>query len=306
MCRDALSSIASLSSSIDGKYTRLVENVGIVRKPLAPVRLSRWQLTRLLLAQFWRDRGAVAKIMWVLLIGLILAVLLNRLVRPRTLDALGIPLGGSSTRTKVNFQTMLEACKSKYPKQPFLIRAFGIEYVVFPSSYFDEIKKLPEQQASALAFFRDSFHEPWSGIPRQSAELLKAVSVDLPRAIPTFVRARQADCAATCRNVIGAPTEWKEVTLFATMQEIVASTNASALVGRELGTNRKWTRCVERLPMAALIGTVLLSYLPIVLRPLFKPILFAPAIWLRWNMTNMLTPILLDDWREYDESTDRK
>lgn len=90
------------------------------------------------------------------------------------------------------------------------------------------------------------------------------------------------------------------------MQEIVASTNASAFVGRELGTNRKWTRSVERLPMAALIATVLLSYLPILLRPLFKPILFAPAIWLRWNMASMLTPIIQDDIREFENSIDKK
>ncbi|KAL8840021.1 MAG: hypothetical protein Q9170_001505 [Blastenia crenularia] len=195
---------------------------------------------------------------------------------------------------------------AQYPEQPFLIRAFGVEYAVFPSMYFDEIKKLPERQASALAFFRDSFHEPWSGIPRQSAELLKAVSVDLARAIPAFVRARETDCAAACQSVIGNPKEWKEVTLFAGMQEIVASTNASAFVGRDLGTNRNWTRCVERLPMAALIGTVLLGYLPIVLRPFFKPVMFAPAMWLRWSMANMLTPVLQEDWQEFDRSTNRK
>ena len=181
-----------------------------------------------------------------------------------------------------------------------------MEYVVFPSLYFDEIKKLPENQASALAFLGEFFNEPWSGIPRQTAELIQTISVDLARAIPTLVSARQVDCAAACDKVIGATRGWKEITLFAGMQEIVASTNASAFVGSELGTNRKWTRSVERLPMAALIATVLLSYLPIILRPLFKPVLYAPAIWLRWNMASMLTPILQDDIREYEQSSDKK
>ena len=90
------------------------------------------------------------------------------------------------------------------------------------------------------------------------------------------------------------------------MQEIVASTNASAFVGRELGTNRRWTRSVERLPMAGLIGTVLLGYLPILLRPLFKPVLFAPAMWLRWTMAEMIKPVIQDDIRDYDNSTDKK
>ncbi|KAL8704425.1 MAG: hypothetical protein Q9201_002416 [Fulgogasparrea decipioides] len=273
---------------------------------MAPIRLSRWQLTKLLLGQFWRDAGFFTRIMSVVLVATVSAMVLDRLIRPESLERLGIPVGGSSKGTKMDFQTVLEDCKSKYPKQPFLIRAFGVEYVVFPSSYFDEIKKLPEQQASALAFFRDSFHESWSGIPRQSAELLETVSVDLARTIPGYVRDRQADCAAACENVIGAPAGWEEVTLFAGMQEIVVSTNASAFVGRELGTSRSWTRSVERLPMAALIGTVLLGYLPIVLRPLFKPILFAPAMWLRWSMANMLTPILRDDIHEFEHSKDKK
>lgn len=187
-----------------------------------------------------------------------------------------------------------------------MIRAFGVEYVVYSSSYFDEIKKLPEKQASALAFFRDSFNEPWSGIPRQTPELLKTISVDLARAIPAFVRARQIDCAAACDSVIGTCVKWKEVTLFAGMQELVASTNASAFVGRDLGTNRKWTRSVERLPMAALIGTVLLSYLPILLRPFLKPVFYGPAVWLRWNMAAMLKPIIQEDIHDYEQSKDKK
>ena len=162
------------------------------------------------------------------------------------------------------------------------------------------------QQASTLAYFRDTFHEPWSGIPRQTVELIKAISIDLARAIPTLVRGRQVDCAAACEKVIGTTNGWKEITLFAGMQDIVASTNASAFVGRELGLNRRWTRSVERLPMAALIASVVLGYLPVLLRSLFKPILFAPAIWLRWNMTRMLTPILQEDLREFEQNTDKK
>ncbi|KAL8727211.1 MAG: hypothetical protein Q9166_006175 [cf. Caloplaca sp. 2 TL-2023] len=245
-------------STIAGSYTRTVENISIMRTTLAPIRLSRWQFTKLAMAQLWRDAGPFSRAIAIVLVITVTAMILDRWIRPKSLEALGIPIGGSSK--------------------------------VFPSSFFEEIKILPEQQASALAFFRDSFHEPWSGIPRQSAELLKTVSVDLARAIPAFVRGRQTDCAAVCESVIGTPPEWKEATLFAGMQEIVASTNASAFVGRELGTNRKWIRSVERLPMAALIGTVLLGYLPI----------------LRWNMASMLTPILQDDIHNFEHSADKK
>lgn len=122
--RDLLSSMAGLSSTMTGKYSRFVENVGIIRKTLAPIRLSRMQLMGLLLAQFWRDRGAAARITLVLLIGLISAIVLDRLIRPETLEALGLPLGGSSTRTKVDFQTMLEACKSKVILLSYLLAQY--------------------------------------------------------------------------------------------------------------------------------------------------------------------------------------
>ena len=58
--------------------------------------------------------------------------------------------------------------------------------------------------------------------------------------------------------------------------------------------------------MATLMVPVLLSYLHIILRPLFKPILYALAIWLRWNMASMLKSMLQDHIREYEQSTDNK
>ena len=96
-----------------GKYSRLVENIGIIRQTIAPIRLSRWQLTQLFLAELWRDAGLFTRIVSVLLVVTISAMILDRLIRPKSLETLGIPVGGSSSGTKMNFQQMLEDSKAK-------------------------------------------------------------------------------------------------------------------------------------------------------------------------------------------------
>jgi hypothetical protein len=54
-----------------------------------------------------------------------------------------------------------------------LIEAYGTEYVVFPSRFFNEVKRLADTQASALEFFRGAFWGKWSGFPQHSVELIK-------------------------------------------------------------------------------------------------------------------------------------
>ncbi|RFU80556.1 cytochrome p450 oxidoreductase [Trichoderma arundinaceum] len=197
---------------------------------------------------------------------------------------------------------MLEDAAIKYPSRPFRINAFGTYYVVFPSKQFDEIKRLPEWQASSLEYLREAFHATWSGIPRHSDEMMKAVSVDLARAIPSLVHERQQDCASSCETAIGRCPEWKEITVYSTSQKIVVSTNSSAFVGRDLGTSSKWISHVDRLPMAVAIPSIIVSLLPRFLRPLIKPLLFAPAIYTRYMLGRLLGPVIKEDIEEYKAS----
>ena len=130
--------------------------------------------------------------------------------------------------------------------------------------------------------------------------------MELTRAIPSLVQWRQQDCAAAFNMAVGACPEWRDIKLYATMQDMVASVNASAFVGRELGTDQKWIRAVDRMPMAVAIPTIVLSYLPALLRPVAKPFLFFPLKVTRWNIKRMLRPVLEKDIREYESSTDKK
>lgn len=168
------------------------------------------------------------------------------------------------------------------------------------------MKRIPETVASAQEYFKDFFHEQWTSIGRETPELLRTLSVNLSRAIPALVHDRQQECATTCRTAIGDCGDWKEVNLYSSMQQIVASTNASAFVGRELGTSRKWIQAVERLPMAMAIGIISLAAVPRPIKPFIEPLVFLPVLKLRWDMTRMLTPVIEGDMKEYESSTDKK
>jgi hypothetical protein len=106
--------------------------------------------------------------------------------------------------------------------------------------------------------------------------------------------------------VIGDCPDWKEITLYPTLSKIVVSTNARALVGGDLGTNETWLSHVERLPMSVAIPIVILSLIPTVLRPLFKPFVFAPVRYSRFVLARLLAPVLTGDIREYESSTGEK
>ena len=110
----------SFYSSMAEKYSRFVENIGIIGSTLAPIRLSRWQLTKLFLAQIWREAGLLARIVLVLLAVTVSAITLDRLIRPKSLETLGIPVGGSSTARRMDFSQVLRDSKAKVCSPPHL------------------------------------------------------------------------------------------------------------------------------------------------------------------------------------------
>ena len=116
--RNFLYFLTSFYSSVAEKYSCFVENIGIIRSTLTPIRLSRWQLTKLFLAQIWRDADLFTRIVLVLCAVMVSAMILDRLMRPKSLETLGIPVGGSSKGTRINFQQMLQDSKAKVCSSP--------------------------------------------------------------------------------------------------------------------------------------------------------------------------------------------
>lgn len=111
--RELLHSLASCYTSLAKTYAQSLESIAIIKSTLAPIRLSRLQLTKLLFAQIWRDASLFTRVITMMLTVTVLAILLDRLIRPKSLELLGLAIGGSSKGTKMNFQEMLEDCKTK-------------------------------------------------------------------------------------------------------------------------------------------------------------------------------------------------
>lgn len=183
----------------------------------------------------------------------------------------------------------------KYPDLAYRFRAFGTEYVVLPSRFYNEVKRIPESRGSLMAFFKEAFNAQWAGMPSHTHEMMRAVSVDLSRHIPSIINQRQKDCAKACEDNIGDCPEWKEITMYKTLQNIAVTTNASALVGSELGHNKTWIRYIQWLTPGVAFPTMVLSFLPDFLKLLFKPVLFIPIRYTRFVLKGLLVPVLKQD-----------
>lgn len=86
----------------------LLEQYRIMRQAFAPLRLSRWQLTKLFAAQVDRDHPVAAKIGLVLFLSLVFWVV-SSLTRPRRLEKeLGLPVISGSRTLEKDFAAVVE------------------------------------------------------------------------------------------------------------------------------------------------------------------------------------------------------
>ncbi|KAK4458578.1 cytochrome p450 oxidoreductase [Cladorrhinum samala] len=186
----------------------------------------------------------------------------------------------------------------KYLDVAYRFKAFGTEYVVLPSRFYNEVRRIPESRGSLMAFFREAFNAHWAGMPSHTQEMMRAVSVDLSRHIPSIINQRQRDCAKACEDNIGDCPEWKEITVYKALQSIAVTINASALVGSELGHDKRWIRHIQRLTPGVAFPTMILSYVPDFLKLLLKPLLFIPIRYTRFVLKRLLVPVLKQDLAE--------
>lgn len=91
----------------------IVEQWQIMQQALAPLRLTRWQLTKMFAAQIYRDHPVGA------LLGISLSVVLllwvvSVVTRPKKLeDVLGLPVLGGSRTLKSDFLRIIEEGKQR-------------------------------------------------------------------------------------------------------------------------------------------------------------------------------------------------
>ncbi|KAK5996029.1 Cytochrome P450 monooxygenase phmB [Cladobotryum mycophilum] len=277
----------------------------VMRQAFAPLRLTRWQLTKLCAAQIFRDYPAIATLL-VLLVAVLLLWLVNVLIRPKRLEkVIGLPVLGASKILKNDLLSVIEEGKRKYPDTPYIVNASGLQYVVYPAIFFDEIKRLSEKEASAQDFFHTVTYGRWTNIGAETDALWKTIAVDLARSVPVKVPSKQKDARIAFDKFVGYCPEEKKVNIFGTMMKVVATTNACSFVGREVGTG-EWAEAVQQLPISVFLAVMTLSWIPRVLRPLLQPIVLLPALYVQRKMRLILEPIIRSDIEEYEKAADRK
>lgn len=106
-------------------------------------------------------------------------------------------------------------------------------------------------------------------------------------------------------SIIGCAPEWKGVGLLMNTFEIVANINAWSLVGQGLGSNKQWVQAVMRSPLLIRVAVVIMAACPALLRPWLAPLAFLPTMKDQWDTKRLLTPMLEEDQRTFQETTEK-
>ncbi|KAK2050988.1 cytochrome P450 oxidoreductase GliF [Colletotrichum caudatum] len=273
-----------MSSLIESK---LIEPYIVLIQSLAPLRLSRWQIFRLLVRNLLES---ISRVMLFSSLAILITYGLYRLFRGRQRENdHGLPI---IKRNDYDFDTIIAEGKQKYPNQAFMAINKRYRFVIYPTSNWDEFKRIPEQTASVMSFQHVCNSGDWSLVGGETHELVKTITAELTRSLPARVANRQQDAKMTFDTVIGHCTEPKAFNLLMTSLEIIAKINACTFVGRELGANKRWVKAVMYSPLFVYMAVTLLNATPTVLRPLLRPLYFLPALKNYWDMGRMLKPKL--------------
>ncbi|KAK3375572.1 cytochrome P450 [Lasiosphaeria ovina] len=295
-------------------YRTAVEQYAAMQSAIGPLRLSKTDLLGLVLRKTWhdftlllsdlRDGGWRSVPLITPLLGAVL-VLVIITTRPKTAPPsprqLGIPvLKVPKGLHRWDYQRLLQEGARQHPGAPYVITYSGYEYVVFPSSCFDEVKRLPVAAASMVEWYTHVFFQGWRFLGTDKSAVHKTIGLDLTRAVPSLAAARRAHAEAAFAAVLGSlgtGTDWHAFPLYSTAQEVVARTNAASLLGPELAADRRWLNASQRFPMAVMVAVFVCHAVPRLLRPVVSLLAFVPAWGLYWYMRMLLRPTVERDLR---------
>ncbi|TDZ28124.1 Cytochrome P450 monooxygenase ccsD [Colletotrichum spinosum] len=275
-----------MSFSIESK---ILEPYLVLRQSLAPLRLSRWQMFKIITRTLLYET-----LPRVIFFGTILCLFLLVLSRKawgrqkKEIDH-GLPI---VQRNDYHFDTIIAEGKQRYPDRPFMAINKRYRFVVYPTSSWDEFKRIPEQTASIMDFQHVCNSGDWSLIGGETHELVKTITAELTRSLPARVLNRQQDAKMTFDTIVGHCPEEKGFNLLMTSLEIIAKINACTFVGRDLGRNQRWVKSVIYSPLFVYMAVTLLNATPAVLRPILRPLYFLPTLRNYWGMHKLLKPKL--------------
>ncbi|KAH6627320.1 cytochrome P450 [Chaetomium tenue] len=299
------------------KYAEISEQYRVIRESMAMLRLSRSELALLTIRKAWHDvrmgwQGwenhpsktiqfvVLAVAAFSALIVLDKVILRFTSIRRHGLPVLERPKGVH----RWDYAALLKEGARRYPDSPYILAYSGYEYVVYPSSSFDEVKRLPASQASMIEWFTHVFFQGWRFLGYESSSLYKTIGVDLARAVPSQVQERQQHARRAFELAVGPCSEWKTLPLFQTSIDLIAITNATGLVGPKLGMDFRWLKAIQRF-VIAIMGAIFASHaVPSIIRLVVSPIVFTPAWCFYYYMKWLLRPIIRNELRSHGSVVD--
>lgn len=295
-----------------------------MRSGIGPLRLTKYDLLflsvrkglhdlKLLLSSLLECTSSGSRrSMLLLILPLLLVFLVLYLVQaPSNASKLGLPV--LRLGRDYNYPALLTQAAKDHPNTPFIIRSSGYDYIVFPSSSFDEIKRLPITTASMVEWFTHVFFQGWRFLGSDKSNLHKTIGLDLTRAcaggapqnngLSESGRKKQVDMAfdKVLGTTLGSGEKSKRYPLYTTTQEIIAIANTAALLGGDMAMNRQWINVSQAFPMAVMVAVFICHAVPRFLRPPVSMFAFLPAWGLYWYMHMLLRPMVKRDIQEYIE-----
>ncbi|KAL4795762.1 cytochrome P450 oxidoreductase GliF [Aspergillus venezuelensis] len=230
----------------------------------------------------------------------------NTLVRPKPIYRLGLPVLGDSQAKNCDLMKAITNARLTVPDSPYIIENDQFPMVVFPSYMYEEIKKLPDHTASLPAYLARKFFAPYTLIGRETTALLNSIKLDMARALPVTAPKRQQDAQAAVRERIGDCPDWKEVEIFPAVLDMVATTNAAFFMGEDPAMTKQWSELSIEHVTRALMGALVVGYLPRVLQSILAPFAFLPTVITKWRIHRALAPRLRKEMKQFHETAAKK
>jgi len=157
----------------------------------------------------------------------------------------------------------------------------------------DEVKRIPEHQASFLRTNYERFQGHYTGIGAFTlAEGIAALQNDLPRNIAKVLDDLQDEASYALDKVIGDCHTWTEATLYRSVLEIVARLSARTLVGMPLCRDDPWIAATKNLSTDIIRTMYTITSFSPWARPFVVPFLsqYRKLIWYNFFFSSKLKP----------------
>lgn len=153
----------------------------------------------------------------------------------------------------------------KYPDTPFILG----DVVVLPKSTLDEIRNLPEHQASFNKMVRKVMHSKYTNFGADHVELISAVKVDLTRHINSYLDGLQDELRYGLDKELGPCEDWTSVHLYYQLTRIVAFLSGRVFVGLPLSREEEWIDASINYTRDVMMAREAVEKQPAIMRPFF-------------------------------------